>query len=236
MRAFLVLAAAASLFGTACLSGHDDKPTTSGAQGAGTAERVARAVTAEGLQAHLEALQRIADRNEGTRASGTPGYDASAAYVAEQLRQAGYTPSLERVRYTDAHELAPPELVLCFDPLERGREMVQLVGTKATRYVAQPPKGDLGQRMHAAARELAKWYGRLLIVGVDAPDVPAGHIARVEELLRDHELVLGPRTDGGFWCVGMQDHVEPARQRVAHDREMRGHLVGKHDGRGWQRR
>ena len=118
MRAFLVLAAAASLFGTACLSGHDDKPTTSGAQGAGTAERVARAVTAEGLQAHLEALQRIADRNEGTRASGTPGYDASAAYVAEQLRQAGYTPSLERVRYTDAHELAPPELArISPDPL-----------------------------------------------------------------------------------------------------------------------
>ena len=76
----------------------------------GSAEQVAQAVTAEGLHAHLAALQRIADENGGTRASGTPGYDASVEYVAEQLRRAGYTPHLQRVRYTDSHELAPPEL------------------------------------------------------------------------------------------------------------------------------
>ncbi len=45
---------------------------------------------------HLIALQRIADRNGGTRAAGTPGHDESAAYVAGKLRAAGYivsTPS-----------------------------------------------------------------------------------------------------------------------------------------------
>ena len=41
---------------------------------------------------HLEALQRIADDNGGNRASGTSGYEASARYVEEQLRAAGYTP------------------------------------------------------------------------------------------------------------------------------------------------
>ncbi len=40
---------------------------------------------------HLEALQGIADANGGTRASGTPGYDASADYVAELLEDAGFT-------------------------------------------------------------------------------------------------------------------------------------------------
>ena len=31
---------------------------------------------------HERALQTIANANGGTRASGTPGYDASVAYVA----------------------------------------------------------------------------------------------------------------------------------------------------------
>ena len=40
---------------------------------------------------HLDALQRIADRNGGNRAAGTPGYDASARYVAGALRAAGWS-------------------------------------------------------------------------------------------------------------------------------------------------
>ena len=43
---------------------------------------------------HLQAFQDIADANGGTRASGTPGYDASADYVAGLLEDAGY--SIER--------------------------------------------------------------------------------------------------------------------------------------------
>jgi len=45
-----------------------------------------------GMVEHLEALQRIADDNGGNRASGTSGYEASARYVEDQLRAAGYTP------------------------------------------------------------------------------------------------------------------------------------------------
>ena len=45
---------------------------------------------AEGVQPHLEAWQRIADDNGGNRAAGTPGHEASADYVAQQLRDAGY--------------------------------------------------------------------------------------------------------------------------------------------------
>ena len=35
----------------------------------------------EGVREHQQALQEIADANGGTRASGTPGYDASVEYV-----------------------------------------------------------------------------------------------------------------------------------------------------------
>ena len=48
-------------------------------------------VNADDVFVHLDALQDIADANGGTRASGTPGYDASADYVAGLLEDAGYT-------------------------------------------------------------------------------------------------------------------------------------------------
>ena len=57
------------------------------------------AVSADGIIQHLEALQAIADANGGTRAAGTPGYEASAQYVEEQLRAAGYDPVRQPFSY-----------------------------------------------------------------------------------------------------------------------------------------
>ena len=49
-----------------------------------------KAVTAKGVMNHLGRLQDMADRNGGTRASGTPGYGASVQYVERVLKRAGY--------------------------------------------------------------------------------------------------------------------------------------------------
>lgn len=66
----------------------------------GTASAVARnpnnstkmteAVTVQAVHDHLEAFQLIADSHDGGRAAGTPGYVASAEYVEDKLRLAGY--------------------------------------------------------------------------------------------------------------------------------------------------
>ena len=56
------------------------------------ARTVLAAFKSRGMVDHLKALQSIADANGGTRASGTSGYEASAKYVEEQLRAAGYEP------------------------------------------------------------------------------------------------------------------------------------------------
>ncbi len=48
------------------------------------------AVTVDGIVDHLEALQEIADEHDGTRVSGSSGYDASVRYVADVLRATGY--------------------------------------------------------------------------------------------------------------------------------------------------
>ncbi|MGY1680198.1 M28 family metallopeptidase [Geodermatophilus sp. SYSU D01176] len=47
-------------------------------------------VTLDGVMEHLEEFQEIATENSGTRASGTPGYDASVDYVERMLGKAGW--------------------------------------------------------------------------------------------------------------------------------------------------
>ncbi len=63
------------------------------------------AVSAEGALTHLEALQAIADANNDTRASGTPGYEASVDYVVEQLEAAGYDVEVQSFMFEYAEVL-----------------------------------------------------------------------------------------------------------------------------------
>ncbi len=65
-------------------------------------------VTLSGVRAHQQAFQRIADNNDGTRASGTPGFDRSASYVVKKLRDAGYSPSVQRFDFPYFIQLTPP--------------------------------------------------------------------------------------------------------------------------------
>ena len=67
-------------------------------------------VTVNGILGHERALQSIANANGGTRASGTPGYDASAAYVTNRLKKAGYKVTQQEFDFPFFEELAPAEL------------------------------------------------------------------------------------------------------------------------------
>ncbi len=55
---------------------------------------------------HELALQAIADANDGTRASGTPGYDQSADYVAGLLEDAGFSVERQVFQFTIFEELS----------------------------------------------------------------------------------------------------------------------------------
>ena len=64
------------------------------------------AVTVDGIVAHERAFQAIADANGGTRAAGTPGYEASGVYVEGLLEEAGYTVTRQDIHLRAVH----PEL------------------------------------------------------------------------------------------------------------------------------
>src|SRR5687767_4221678 len=94
MRRLLLLVGLLVAATVGCMGDEEAAPTaTEQTETAVTAERLTDAVTREGLRAHLEALQRIADEHDGNRSSGTPGYDASVEYVVATLQEAGYEPS-----------------------------------------------------------------------------------------------------------------------------------------------
>ncbi|MGX7823578.1 M28 family metallopeptidase [Actinokineospora sp. 24-640] len=74
--------------------------------GPALARNLVKKVTGAGVNRHLIALQRIADRNGGTRASGTPGYDASIGYIEDKLTAAGYDVTRQSFPFTFFQPLA----------------------------------------------------------------------------------------------------------------------------------
>jgi hypothetical protein len=60
---------------------------------------------------HLQALQDIASVSGGNRAAGTPGYDRSAEYVAQRLKEAGYIVRFEEFEFRFFEDRTPPVLV-----------------------------------------------------------------------------------------------------------------------------
>jgi Zn-dependent M28 family amino/carboxypeptidase len=80
--------------------------------------KLTRAVTVPGVLRHLGAFQFISDRFGDTRASGTPGYDKSADYVAWNMRLAGYEVTRQEFEFVFCEETsssvaktAPPPAV-----------------------------------------------------------------------------------------------------------------------------
>ncbi|MEV0677150.1 M28 family metallopeptidase [Actinosynnema sp. NPDC050436] len=96
IRRALVVAASASL-ALAAAPVADAAPA--GLRGPALAKKLTQNVSVDGVNRHLIAFQRIADRNGGNRAAGTTGYDASVDYVAGKLRGAGFDVSTPEFTY-----------------------------------------------------------------------------------------------------------------------------------------
>lgn len=69
-----------------------------------------KGVTVEAIRQHQAALQAIANANNGTRQSGTPGYDASAQYVYDQMRSVGYNVRFQDFEFLLVGDRTPPIL------------------------------------------------------------------------------------------------------------------------------
>ena len=76
-----------------------------------------------------------------------------------------------------------------------------------TLYFKKLQKGaDLGSRMkHAFGMVFRELYDKVVIVGSDLYDLKPTHIEDAFEALDDHDLVIGPSLDGGYYLLGMKE-------------------------------
>ena len=112
------------------------------------AERLRSAVTVEGILEHARRFEEIARANGGDRAAGAPGYDASADYVAEELRGAGYDVALQAFEIPYYEELAPAKLELVAPderPYQEGEDFSTLQFSGSGAVVAPVRPVDLGE-------------------------------------------------------------------------------------------
>jgi Zn-dependent M28 family amino/carboxypeptidase len=85
-------------------------PTTAKKPKADASAKLQQAVTVTGMMRHERALANIAERNGGTRASGTPGFLKSRDYVVSVLQNAGYAVTVQPFDFPFFQETSPSTL------------------------------------------------------------------------------------------------------------------------------
>jgi aminopeptidase Y len=128
-----------------------------------TLEKLLQCVSVEGVREHQAALQAIADANNGTRVSGTVGYDQSVDYVVARLSAAGYDVTVQPFQFQTFITLSPTVL----------------------EQVAPPPAGPIPNTVfsYSGSEDVTAPVSTLPVVtGCEAADFagfPAGNIALI---------------------------------------------------------
>ena len=182
-----------------------------------TVRKLLNCVTVEGVLEHEEAFQAIADANEGTRASGMPGYDASVDYVVETLTAAGYEVTRQPFEFNAFFILGPATL----EQTAPG----EVTYTEGLDYgvLAQTEPGEVAAAVTAVDIQLG--VGNTSTSGCEAADFtgfPVGNIAliRARHLhVRDQggERCRGGRCGCGLLQPGQRGDAGPPRHPGRHD-------------------
>ena len=87
-KSFAVVAVLAVVFalGGCAREARSAQPVTVAPEADKYGPQLRQGLSTDAMMAHLQKLQDIANANNGTRAVGTPGYEASVDYVANTLR------------------------------------------------------------------------------------------------------------------------------------------------------
>ena len=140
-----------------------------------TIAKLTECVTLDGVRAHQAALQEIANSNSGIRASGTAGHDASAEYVADAMRAAGYLVTTQEFQFNTSIRLGPSVL--------RQTAPGAVTYVEGTDYqpMDQSEPGDVTAAVSAVDIQLGP--GNTSTSGCEAADFagfPAGNIALLQ--------------------------------------------------------
>ena len=141
-----------------------------------TFAKLLECVTVDGVRQHQAAFQAIADDNGGTRASGTPGYDASVDYVVGKMTAAGYEVTVQEFIFVAFTQLGPSTLA-------KTAPLPQVTYVEGTDYLLADQTDDGDVTAAVTAVDLQLGPGNTSTSGCEAADFagfPAGNIALIQ--------------------------------------------------------
>ncbi|MEQ9403001.1 MAG: TIGR04282 family arsenosugar biosynthesis glycosyltransferase [Cyclobacteriaceae bacterium] len=76
------------------------------------------------------------------------------------------------------------------------------------KYALSVQKGNtLGEKMTVAFDEAFDSYNKVVIIGSDCYELTPKTIQEAFLQLEEHDVVVGPATDGGYYLLGMKEHL-----------------------------
>ena len=98
-------------------------------------------------------------------------------------------------------QLDNTDIALYVTPHTQHPFLLQLAAHYNTALQLQQGK-DLGERMHHAMQQGLQDYQRVVLIGSDCPGITGQYIEQAFAELQQHDLVIGPATDGGYVLIG----------------------------------
>jgi len=115
-----------------------------------------------------------------------------SSYQVEELYTAFLLDTLEKLR-----EFYP---YVAYWPPDKLQPLWMIIGER--KYAVQRGK-DFGEKIQNIFRDFYKMGIRNTVaVGCDVPTLTKKHIEDAFKLMGDHDLVVGPANDGGFYLIG----------------------------------
>ena len=129
-------------------------------------------------------------------------------------------PYLGEEKSARVHRLLTEQIIRLVQPLKQMRPVrISLFYTGGTLQkmetwleesiiLAQQQGENIGQRMAAALRSAwLRGAHRAVLIGSDCPMIDADLLGQALDRLRNHDVVLGPTYDGGYYLIGLNSNL-----------------------------
>lgn len=108
------------------------------------------------------------------------------------------------IEVIESHRGRAYELYLAYTPPHARHYFETLVGHRCF-----PQQGDdLGARMRDAINRLLGRFDRVALIGCDVPGITDETVEESFHLLDDHDVVLGPAFDGGYYLIALKEPID----------------------------
>jgi Zn-dependent M28 family amino/carboxypeptidase len=157
------------------------------------------AIDIDAISADLDRLQAIADGHGGTRAAGSDGHAASARFVADQLRTAGFDVELQQVELPVFRQTAPSTLEIT------GASAIAYEDVHDFKAMLFSASGDVTAPIFALGYNPAAAPGDTGGFGCESGDwagVPSGVIVLVQPAnCRRHDVIVQAEAVGAVGII-----------------------------------